>query len=47
MTVPTRPAWLAGSAQAGMDLNFDSDLDLNLPVALQSTPVSCNLTDPP
>jgi hypothetical protein len=32
MTVPIRPAWLAGSAQTGMDLNFDSDLDVNLPV---------------
>jgi hypothetical protein len=34
MTVPIRSAWLAGSAQTGMDLNFDSDLDFNLPVAL-------------
>ena len=41
MTVPIRSAWLAGSAQTGMDLNFDSDLDFNLPVQ------TAYLTDPP
>jgi len=41
MTVPIRSAWLAGSAQPGMDLNFDSDLDVNLPVQ------TGYLTDPP
>ena len=30
MTVPIRSAWLAGSAQPGLNLDFDIDLDFNL-----------------
>jgi hypothetical protein len=37
MTVPTRSAWLAGSAQPGMDLDFD--LDFNLPVRTGYSPI--------
>jgi hypothetical protein len=32
MTVPIRSAWLAGSAQPGTNLDFDINLDFNLPV---------------